>query len=208
MIIAIPSFLTMTTVCASCASELPEESQACANCAAAAVATAPAHDPSPAPDIAPFTPSFNLHDDLEGLSGWLILVGIGLVIAPFRLLFAIFGTNLPFLLGSGNQEYLSSHPLTAALAGSEVLVNVLFFASMLALNYLFFKKKKGFPTYMILYHALNAILLSINHMAFQTLHPTADLSAGLRTAVGSVVGALIWIPYFLVSRRVKATFVH
>jgi uncharacterized protein DUF2569 len=147
-------------------------------------------------------------NDLEGLSGWLILVGISLVIAPFRLLLVLFGTNLPFLLGTGNQEYLSSHPLTAALAGSEVLVNVLFFASLLALSYLFFKKKKGFPTYMILYHVLNAILLSINHIAFQALHPTADLSAGLRAVVGSVLGALIWIPYFLVSRRVKATFVR
>jgi len=151
---------------------------------------------------------FATRDHREGLSGWLILVGIGLVIAPFRILFIIFGTNLPFLLGSNYQAYLSSHPGTAVLAGSEVLINTLFFTSLLALNYLFFKKKKSFPTYMILYHLLNAILLSINHIAFQMMHPTANLSAGLRTVVQSILGALIWIPYFLVSRRVKATFVH
>ena len=71
----------------------------------------------------------------------------------------------------------------------------------------FFKKKRNTPATMIAFMitgiVANAVLMGIN--AAGDMEPLVVI-CGKALAEG-VVGAAIWIPYFLVSKRVRRTFV-
>lgn len=190
----------MTTLCSNCASEVPEGSPSCAACGTETVAVAPATQLT--------TPLFSAVEDLEGLSGWLALVAFGLVVSPFVMLYTIVTVNLPFLTDSRYQPFLTSHPVFAALAVFEVITNIIFIVSVLALGYLFFTKRKAFPTFMILYLATQCWVILFDTIAVHILVPSANLSGSYTSVARTVIGALVWIPYFVVSRRVKATFVR
>jgi hypothetical protein len=190
----------MTTLCSTCASELPEGLPSCPRCE-----TATAAPPPPAPLSSPLFTTTT--EDLEGLSGWLILVGLGLVVSPFVILGTTLSVNLPFLSDSKYQAFLTGHPGVAALIVFEVITNIVFVIGLAALNFLFFTKRRAFPTYMILYLAAHFVVIFLDTIAAQALLPTASLTGAYKSLGQSLGGALIWIPYFLVSRRVKATFV-
>ena len=181
---------TMTTLCSNCASEVPEGFPSCAACGTETGAAAPAVQLS--------TPLFSTVEDLEGLSGWLALVAFGLVVSPFVMLYTIVTVNLPFLTDSRYEPYLTSHPAFAALAVFEVITNIIFIASVLALAYLFFTKRKAFPTFMILYLATQCWVILFDTIAVHILVSSADLSAAYTSVARSVIWALVWIPYFVV----------
>jgi hypothetical protein len=141
--------------------------------------------------------------DLEGIGGWLILVAIGLATSPLRSIHGIYST-LHVLYGSQFQHTLSIHPGLAVLILYEAVTNSFFFIALIALNYLFYRRKRVFPGLMITFLALNATLLLIDHVVAIQFHPGASVF----NVMGAVVGAAIWIPYYIQSERVKATFVR
>jgi hypothetical protein len=190
---------TMTTLCSNCESEVPEGFSSCAACGTVIGVAVPAQQ---------IPPLFSTSKDLEGLSGWLVLVAIGLVVSPFVMLYTIVTVNLPFLTDSRYQPYLSNHPAFAALAVFEVITNIIFIAGVLALAFLFFTKRTAFPTFMILYLATQCWVILFDTIAVHILVPSANLSASYASVARSLIGALVWIPYFVVSQRVKATFTH
>jgi len=161
-----------------------------------------------APAALPSTPLFSTTEDIEGISGWLALVAFGLVVSPFVMLYTILTVNLPFLYGSKYQVFLAGHPAFEALAVFEVFTNIIFIASVLALAFLFFTKRKAFPTFMITYLATQCCIILFDTLAVHTLVPSVDLSSSYTSVARSLIGTLVWIPYFVVSRRVKATFVR
>ena len=197
----------MSFVCSTCALELPEGARFCSKCGAAASLPADNH---PVQSVAPpiYPQFFNPYPHLEGLSGWLIVVGLGLVLGPIRIVGLIYKVNLPFLLSHKNQPFLASHPATELLVSSEVVTNTLFVVLLLILNYLFFARKRTFPTWMIAYRILNLGLITINHFLCLAFASSSVSGKGGLSIAGSILGACILIPYLLVSRRGKATFTH
>jgi hypothetical protein len=189
----------MPSFCSTCACDIPEDRQICPRCEAAAVT------PAPAPPLFSTTLATQ---DLEGLSGWLVLVGLGLVVSPFIMLSTVLRANIPFLYAAKYQPFLTSHRALAALIVFELITNIVFLASVLALNYLFFTKRSSFPTYMILYLATHFGIIVLDTVAAHALLPSANLASGYTAVAQSFGGIAIWIPYLLVSRRVKATFVR
>lgn len=194
----------MTTLCSNCSSVIPEGLESCAGCGAAVAP--PEFEPAPPP--VPLFNSLSTAQDLEGLSGWLIFVALGLVVSPFRILYTLFGADLPVLLGAKYQPYLAQHPALEGLLVFEVITNIVLFTAVLSLLFLFFKKKKGFPTYMIIYLVLQFVVVFGDIVATHTLFPSANQTTAYGEVSRTFIGAMIWIPYFLVSRRVKATFVR
>jgi hypothetical protein len=90
----------------------------------------------------------------------------------------------------------------------ELIMNVISIICLVILIYLFFRKDQRFPSWTIAYYAGHAGLMGLNHIAFSMALPGTDLSAGRAAVLRAIIGASIWIPYLLVSRRVKATFVR
>lgn len=152
--------------------------------------------------------------DLRGIGGWLILVAIGLCLQPLLLLKALYDNVGIFradtwrgLTTPGSPPY---HPLWAPFLIAEAGANVVLLAGVGVLLYLFFTKGRRFPRLAIIYMAVSLVAV-VGDFAVANAIPAAraQLTASEYGQVGrSVIGAAIWIPYFLRSRRVAATFVH
>ncbi len=153
-------------------------------------------------------------NDLKGLSGWLILIGIGVVVSPFKLMFEfvplyteIFVEGYFDLLTDSSSEVYN--PFWGPFIIGEMVFNGLITLLSFYLIYLYFTKHYLFPKVYIglllaslIFIPLDAWIGSfvITDEAMFTPEIITDI---VRTAVASA----IWIPYMLLSVRVAQTFV-
>ncbi len=152
------------------------------------------------------------------IGGWLILTAIALVVNPLLLLYQIIKT-IPTLSGEtwamlttpGTTVY---HPMWAPLTIFELLVNVAFLFFLIVLAVFFFQKRRVFPKLFIAFLLLDLAYLVIDYLAGSAVVNSIPALAGQgtqgvgMTIIRNGIYSLIWIPYFLVSKRVKGTFVH
>jgi hypothetical protein len=153
--------------------------------------------------------------NLNGLRGWLILVGIVVVASPLRLL-AMVAPLYYTLFTDGSWEALTTpggaayNPLWKFIVLTEIAVNTAIFALWLFIGFLFFTRDARFPTYFCI--ALIGSILFIVADAFMVNavlpeEPAFDPDT-LKELGRSVVATAIWLPYTVLSKRVKQTFVH
>ncbi len=152
---------------------------------------------------------------LRGLSGWLILVGVGVVLAPLRMLATFAPIYFPILTDGtwqaltveGSEAY---HPLWAPIIVGELVFNLGLLGASGYLIYLFFSKSYLFPQTYIAIVLVSAVFIPLDAWVVTFVLPDEPMfdPATARDFGRVFVGALIWIPYMLVSRRVKATFVE
>ena len=154
-------------------------------------------------------------DDLKGLGGWLILVGIGVVIGPFRLgyeygpiYYSIFTDGTFGILTTAGTEAYNS--LWAPLLIGEALYNSLMVLASASLIYLYFTKHYLFPKVYIYIIAISIIFIPLDAWlgSFVIIDEPMFDPATSKELARTVLSAFIWIPYMLVSKRVKATFVE
>lgn len=151
----------------------------------------------------------------RGIGGWLILPLLGLILTPFRIGFQTANDVLPALQPAtwnalttpGSKAY---HPLWAPAIVFELAANSLLILFSLVLLWLFFRKSRRTPMLMIVWLlaiiAAQAIdLVFVNQIPAVAALPDTE---GIRNLARSAGGAAIWVPYFLVSRRVKNTFIE
>jgi hypothetical protein len=141
--------------------------------------------------------------NLKGIGGWLILIAIGLGLGAISLLLAL-GGFLLLLFSPASQALLAAHPGFGSVLWFEAIASVVFLAAIIALNFLFYQKRRDFPRWAIAFLAANFLLdAAIQQMMLQYVptYPSFD-------AFVSLSAAAIWIPYFLISKRVKQTFVN
>ena len=153
-------------------------------------------------------PSAIPRDDLVGLGGWLILVGIGIVVSPVRILSTL-STTWQTVDGAAwgqltNPGTTSYDPLWAPGLMFELIANVGLFVFSCLLVYLFFKKKRQFPVVFICV-VLASIAVNIVDVAFQHALPIDDPASINGKLVSSGV---LWMVYMIRSRRVRNTFVN
>ena len=151
----------------------------------------------------------------QNIGGWLILVGIGIVLSPLRLLLFIGRDLLPVFLSEtwttlttpGTQIY---HPFWGPLLIFELLGNVFFLVFSLVLVIFFFQKRKALPTMIITFYLLNLFFVVSDHFLANLIPLIANQSdqGSLLEIFRSAIASLIWVPYFLFSKRVKGTFVN
>ncbi|MCB1782950.1 MAG: DUF2569 domain-containing protein [Alphaproteobacteria bacterium] len=151
--------------------------------------------------------------NLDGLKGWLILVGLGVIIAPFSIGFTIF----PFyyeIFTQNTWEKLTSpesphyHPLWQTILITELAINIALILIWCVIAFLFFAKKKKFPILYICMTLFSPVFILADSLAITLVMPEEPVldPETLDNLARSIVPALIWVPYMLVSKRVKATF--
>lgn len=155
------------------------------------------------------------NNTLKGLSGWLILVGIGLIITPIRIsltygpmFYSIF-TNGSFeiLTTPGSEQY---HSLWGPLLIFELIYNSLMVVVHLFLIYLFFTKNHIFPKAYIVTVLLSVFFIPLDAWLGSfviTDEPMFDPDTA-KELTRTLMSAAVWVPYMLISKRVKATFVE
>jgi hypothetical protein len=205
----------MATICNRCGAEPAEHSATCPGCGAATPfenleeVDFPVQIPPPEQEVrtepagsttAP--PLFATETDLKGIGGWLIPTVIALAIGPISTLRAIY-LDLHVLSGSGFQAGLAARPGLAVLILFEAMTNAILLFALIGLNVLFYGTRKSFPRWMITYLIAALCLSLIDHLVSLHFHPEARWTGVFQR----LVAALIWVPYYLQSRRVRQTFV-
>lgn len=155
------------------------------------------------------------HPQPSGIGGWLILVVLGLVVSPIRILLELGTVHWPMirdgtwavLTTPGSEHY---HPLWGPLLVFELAgqFGVLLLGAATLWNLV--RKSRHTPTLAIVWlGSATAITLSI-FLALPLIPAGAarDDPEALKGVLKSLVSAAIWIPYFLKSVRVKNTFVR
>ena len=152
---------------------------------------------------------------LEGLGGWLILVGLGIIVAPIRIV-AIMLPLYSEIFSDGAWEILTTpsseayNPLWAPILIGEIVINGGLVLSYLFMAFLFFSKKKVFPKWFIGILVFTLVFILVDALAMKIVLPNDPIFDPDTTKefARSVIGTLIWVPYMLKSERVKATFVN
>ncbi|SEP09798.1 Protein of unknown function [Rhodospirillales bacterium URHD0017] len=144
--------------------------------------------------------------EYKGINGWLVLVALGQVVGPVRLIASLYEYYNQPDIGASFQAF----PM---LVGIEALMNTGYVALMLACTICFFQKRSIFPKLFIWEVVLGPALILLDALMVMAMLPSTNLDklidAETAKDVGRSVGvAVIWIPYMLVSKRVKATFVN
>jgi hypothetical protein len=153
--------------------------------------------------------------ELEGLGGWLILVGIGIVLSPL-LVFGQGVQNYSNFFSAGSWEALTTpgtqayNPLWAPIIIGEIGINCSIFIAWLFIAYYFFTRSEHFPKWYIGILIFTPSFLLSDALAIKFVLPNEPVfdPATLKDLGRSFMAALIWIPYMLMSKRVKVTFVN
>ncbi len=153
--------------------------------------------------------------DLEGINGWLLLVGLGIIISPFYIIYSIypiyteiFKTGVWEILTTPGTEAYNS--LWAVVLIGEIAVNLLMVGVWLYIAYLFFTKKKTFPKWYIGLLIFTIVFILLDAFAIKLVVPEESVfdQETLKQLGRSLLVSLIWVTYMRFSVRVKQTFVN
>jgi hypothetical protein len=137
-------------------------------------------------------------EKLSGFEGWLIIPTFWLIINPILIILniVIYIQQFPFALEAG----------FAIVLALEIFVFTVLLAIVLYAGFFFFQKKKNTPRIVIFWLKIS-ILFSAILLTVELIYGANSLAIeNGQQLVRDVISALIWIPYFKKSKRVKATF--
>lgn len=151
----------------------------------------------------------------EKIGGWLILLAIGLILTPLRVLVFLGKDFVPIfttktwsvLTTPGTGAY---HPLWAPILMFEGVGNTVLIVFSVIVAIYFFQKRRIVPKLMIALLLSNLFFVGADYFAANLIPGVGSQKdvESMREFAGVVIACSIWVPYFLVSKRVKATFVH
>jgi hypothetical protein len=106
----------------------------------------------------------------------------------------------------GTEAY---NPLWAPILFGEMAINGGLVLAWIFIAFLFFSKKKPFPKWYIGILLFTLTFILVDALVIKSVLPDEPIfdAETAKTFGRSLVVTLIWVPYMLVSRRVKATFV-
>ena len=136
---------------------------------------------------------------LQGIRGWLILPAINLCLGVILGIYGLVVTAYHF-------------PEIAALEYGrlfivEIALDTALFLLLVYATVLFFRKKRRAPAFIITYFALNFLEANVVVVVEIFFGLSDFVPDNLDSVIHSLFSAAIWIPYFVISKRVQATFV-
>ena len=151
----------------------------------------------------------------KGLGGWLTVFILGLAFTVLRINYLLFTTYLPIfrdgtwqaLTTPGSDNY---HAYWAPLLSFEIVGNIAVIGLAVLTLVFMLQKRKLAPRLAIACLATSMLVVLVDYIAADLIPVVAeqDNQDAMRELIRSAFGAMVWIPYFLVSKRVKATFVE
>lgn len=144
--------------------------------------------------------------DKEGIGGWLVFVLLGLIVTPIRIGITLFTDFFPMV----NDEFLMSiYPSLKAVIYTELIGNISFIIFAIVLLILMLLKDRRFPKLMIIFYITNTIFVvgdAIYVSEVLDLEVLSGDDSSLKEIARAVIGTFIWVPYLLMSTRVRLTF--
>jgi transglutaminase-like putative cysteine protease len=162
----------------------------------------------------PAGPSVPVDPALQGISGWLVLPAIGIVLTPLVVLAELITGAEAYSLATwtrltavGGEQY---HALWEPLLLFGLAANLAILVLSCLVLVVFFQRRRSAPRLYIAMICGSALVLVVDHLgAWQIPDANAAIAPSDVASVGhSVLSAILWTSYFLLSKRVKSTFVR
>lgn len=143
----------------------------------------------------------------RGIAGWLLLPAIGLVLNPIVMIKTLIDEWL-LVTNTNLASVEDSFPGFATFVQTSLVITHVWLIAMLYVAVAFFRKSRHAPMLMIGLFAANGVLVVLEwSRAVSVLGSDQRLVGQLSPEIArAMLGAAIWIPYFLKSERVKRTF--
>ncbi len=147
-----------------------------------------------------------------GIGGLLFLPLIGLIASPVRMIYQIYDGMIAPLAQAQAWDALTNPnsprfmPFYAASVGFELLINLFLLVFGVWVLWNFVRSKKDTPTLFILWVGAHVAVSLVEVLLLGRLIPKAEYEAALTNLPRILITALIWVPYFLLSKRVRNTF--
>jgi hypothetical protein len=149
----------------------------------------------------------------EKIGGWLILCAVGLLLYPMQTAVSLFTEIFPALSENNwfiltSPDSVSYHPLWGPLLIMELVGNICFLVFSIPVISFFFTRRKFVPKLAVVFIASNLIFVGLDYyLARVTLLKSGSVNLeSLVNFIRTLVASIIWISYFLFSKRVKKTF--
>lgn len=147
------------------------------------------------------------------IGGWLILPIIGLFLTPVSNLISLITGNL---FDSSTYSYYTTvtstdyHVLWEPFWIFNLLAHAAYLVFPILILVLIFRYDRRVPVYMINFYGINIFLNIIIYIMVQGIGVSDNtlIHESIKDLVRSIVIGFVWIPYFIFSSRVKATFVR
>lgn len=151
----------------------------------------------------------NQFKEPEPIGGWVILPIIGLIITPIFSISRLitnnyFSVSLWDMISNSQSSF--SHPLYSTTIVFEIFIQCSLIVLPIALLVIAFKYDKRFPKFMIFMYSFTVIVNIIDIILASSI-PNSFYSPNFGEIGRSILVAFIWIPYFMVSKRCKTTFI-
>ncbi len=153
------------------------------------------------------------NEKYDKIGGWLTLCAIGLALYPVQAAVSLYTEIFPALspenwLRLTIPGSVSYHPLWSSLLIAELIGNGFFLILSICVVVFFFKQRKFAPRLAIIFLASNFIFVGFDYYFTQVIIATTDPTNMGPTInfVRTLVASIIWITYFIFSKRVKRTF--
>jgi Domain of Unknown Function with PDB structure (DUF3857)/Protein of unknown function (DUF2569) len=149
---------------------------------------------------------------LNGLNGWLVFIGIGVVLGPLVSLGQLISMVIDLDLLTWNQLTIPGgdtyHWLWAPLMLMEFIFQSVMVPWLILLAILFFQKRTSFPVWYIVTAVLTLAYEFIDTIGLFLLKDVTEtpMAENIGSLSGAIISSIIWVIYFLVSRRSAATF--
>lgn len=152
----------------------------------------------------------------QGLGGWLILPALGLLLTPITMVLQLRNEVLPeltpeawvALTSPGSPAY---NPRLVLLVGVELITNACLLLFVFWVIWKFFTKSRQLPKLYIIWVVVGLAVQAVDlglAMSIPVIASQLTFPGAYKDLARSIVQCLIWIPYFLSSRRVSNTFVN
>ena len=150
----------------------------------------------------------------DKVGGWLILPAIGLIVTIAGRIYSLATEYLPLFTNGivsnilrARTGLLSPYLIPTLFAEIAVELLVVVFSALLLVQLK--NCKPNFPRNMIVFYLSNLFVNTLDLVITPMVSPTNAIPDASYQAVGNALGAcVVWIPYLLVSKRVKGTFRH
>lgn len=165
---------------------------------AARVLSGPPGDPvPPLPGDAPY----------EGLGGWLLLVGLGVIVRPVALVVGMVRDQKSLFDVEAWEGFTApgQHRVLPAVVLGELGVNLALLTLGVAVLVAFFRRRRLFVPLFAAQLILGPVVLGVDEVVSRTLLGNADPQAAAQVAKAALP-SLLWLWYLARSRRVRATF--
>jgi len=151
----------------------------------------------------------NGNDVRRGLGGWLFILGIAVVLTPLKFFTSLYSLYMPiFTDGLLSTLGITTTSLLGIYFWGEAIINIVLFFVSIKLMFLFFGKQKIFLKFFVWYacisFAMQVLSFIVGSISTNNFSLDEEIIAGF---IRALFGVMVWVPYILFSKRVKATFI-